>query len=213
MKKRMHETSARNAPKIQLANRKFRWLFVYLFDVQICVHAASRKDAQVRLDLLDITLYTTILDGSALRLHPKQCTFASPLIIYCGIDPFSRKKNHKRRRAVHQGLWWTAHWRSTHGNDRSALPSHARKAATFINESGETSERPASEPTCAELFGGTTSMSRGVTTSRATSGGRRKDWNTSGQRETNLIPHIETYQLQLGKTIVLWSRTINSILR
>lgn len=81
MKKRMHETSARNAPKIQLANRKFRWLFVYLFDVQMRVHAASRKDAQVSLDVLDIIMYTTILDVPTLRLYPKQCTFASPLII------------------------------------------------------------------------------------------------------------------------------------
>lgn len=60
--------------QIQLANRKFRWPSVYLFDVQTRVHAASRKDAQARLDVLDTTLYTTILDASALRLHPKQCT-------------------------------------------------------------------------------------------------------------------------------------------
>ena len=36
----------------------------------------------------------------------------------------------------------------------------------------------------------------GVTTSRATSGERRKERNTSGQRGlTNLIIHVETYQL------------------
>lgn len=35
----------------------------------------------------------------------------------------------------------------------------------------------------------------GVTTSRATSGERRKERNTSGQRGTNLILHMETYQL------------------
>ena len=58
--------------QIQLANRKFRWPCVYMFDVQTRTRAASRKD--IRLDVLDTTLYTTILDTSALRTHPKQCT-------------------------------------------------------------------------------------------------------------------------------------------
>ena len=58
--------------QIQLANRKFRWPFVYMFDVQTRTRAASRND--IRLDVLDTTLYTTILDASALRAHPKQCT-------------------------------------------------------------------------------------------------------------------------------------------
>ena len=39
---------------------------------------------------------------------------------------------------------------------------------------------------------GTKDTSKGVTTSRATSGGRRIDRNTTGQREKNLILHIET---------------------
>ena len=58
--------------QIELANRKFRWPCVYMFDVQTRTRAASRKD--IRLDVLDTTLYTTILDASALRAHPKQCT-------------------------------------------------------------------------------------------------------------------------------------------
>ena len=55
--------------QIQFVNRKFRWPSVYLFDTQTGVHAASRKDAQAHLDVFD----TTILNASALRLHPKQC--------------------------------------------------------------------------------------------------------------------------------------------
>ena len=43
---------------------------------------------------------------------------------------------------------------------------------------------------------------RGVTTSQARSGGRRNDRNTSGQQGNNLILHIETYHLELQKTIV-----------
>ena len=43
-----------------------------MFDVQTRTRAASRKD--IRLNVLDTTLYTTILDASALRAHPKQCT-------------------------------------------------------------------------------------------------------------------------------------------
>ena len=58
--------------QIQLAIRKFRWPCVYMFDVQTRTRAASRKD--IRLDVLDTTLYTTILDASALRAHPKQST-------------------------------------------------------------------------------------------------------------------------------------------
>ena len=63
--------------QIQLANRKFRWPSVYLFHIQTRIHAASRKDAQARLDVLDTTLYTTILDACALHLHPKQCVCAT----------------------------------------------------------------------------------------------------------------------------------------
>ena len=57
--------------QIELANRKFRWPCVYMFDVQTRTRA-TRKD--IRLDVLDTTLYTTILDASALCAHPKQCT-------------------------------------------------------------------------------------------------------------------------------------------
>ena len=63
--------------QIQLANQTFRCPSVYLFHVQTRIHAASRKDAQARLDVLDTTLYTTILDASALSLHPKQCLCAT----------------------------------------------------------------------------------------------------------------------------------------
>ena len=54
-----------------------RRLSMYLFDIQTRIHAASRKGAQARLDLLDTTLYTTIHDASALGLHPKQCLCAT----------------------------------------------------------------------------------------------------------------------------------------
>ena len=58
--------------QIQLANCKFRWPCVYMFDVQTRTRVASRKD--IHLDVLDTTLYTTILDASAFCTHPKQCT-------------------------------------------------------------------------------------------------------------------------------------------
>ena len=72
------------------------------------------------------------------------------------IVPFSHKRNHKRRRAVHRSPRLTAHRQSTHGNCRSGSPPQARKTATSINESCVTSERPTSELTCAKLVGGTT---------------------------------------------------------
>ena len=82
---------------------------------------------------------------------------ASPSITLCGIVPFSCKRNHRRRRAAHQSPLPTAHQEpATHGNSRSGSAPPARKAATFTNESGVTSETPASEPTCAKLVGGTT---------------------------------------------------------
>ena len=56
------------------------------------------------------------------------------------IVPFSHKRNHKRRRAVHRSPQLTAHWQSTHGNCRSGSPPQARKTATFINESCVTSK-------------------------------------------------------------------------
>ena len=60
--------------QIQLANRNFRWPSVYMFDGQTRIKVASRRDGKMRLDILDTTLYTTILDASALLAHPKQST-------------------------------------------------------------------------------------------------------------------------------------------
>ena len=62
--------------EIQFANRKFRWSSVYIFDIHSRVAYAKKlqHDSGARLDILDTTLYATVLDASALRPHPRQCT-------------------------------------------------------------------------------------------------------------------------------------------
>lgn len=63
---------ARYRESIQMANRKFRWAQVYMFDIQSRMQAAANK--QARLDILDTTLYTTVLDASALKPNLRQCS-------------------------------------------------------------------------------------------------------------------------------------------
>ena len=62
--------------QIQFANRKFRWSSVYLLDIHLRMAHASKclHDSSLRLDIIDTTLYATILDASALRPHPRQCS-------------------------------------------------------------------------------------------------------------------------------------------
>ena len=64
---------ARYRENIQMANRKFRWANVYMFDIQSRMKAATRRQ-NPQLHILDTTLYTTMLDASALRPHPRQCS-------------------------------------------------------------------------------------------------------------------------------------------
>ena len=60
--------------QIQAASRKFRWSCVYLYDVKLRMELASRGDTSARLDIIDTTLYATILEASALRVGAKQCS-------------------------------------------------------------------------------------------------------------------------------------------
>ena len=77
------------------------------------------------------------------------------------IVPFSRKRRHKKRWAIHQNprprassSLVTPHL--TDGNSRSGLPLQDRKAATCINENGANSETPVNAPMFAKLVGGNT---------------------------------------------------------
>ena len=55
---------------IQKANRKFSWTAVYEFDVQF---RRGLSTIQGRLDMIDTTLYATILDSSAVRKESSSC--------------------------------------------------------------------------------------------------------------------------------------------
>ena len=55
---------------IQKANWKFRWKAVYDFDVQFRM---SLSGTTKRLDHIDSTLYTTILESSAVRAEGTSC--------------------------------------------------------------------------------------------------------------------------------------------
>lgn len=62
--------------QIQFANRKFRWSSVYMFDIHSRMAYAKRIQLgnSASLDVIDTTLYATVLDASALRPHPRQCS-------------------------------------------------------------------------------------------------------------------------------------------
>ena len=62
--------------QIQFANRKFRWSPIYMFGIHSRMAYASKvsRNPRARLDILDTTLYATVLNASALRRHPRQCS-------------------------------------------------------------------------------------------------------------------------------------------
>lgn len=62
--------------QIQFANRKFRWSSVYMFDIHPRMAYARQIQLgnSTSLDVIDTTLYATVLDASALHLHPRQCS-------------------------------------------------------------------------------------------------------------------------------------------
>ena len=141
--------------QIELTNRKFRWPRMHMFDVQTRTRAASRKD--IRLNVLDTTLYTTILDTSALHAHPKQCTRCKSFDHLVRDCPFSRRRSLKRRqnpRAPAPSSSERVHL--THGNSTSGSLLQDRRAATCTSENGAISATPVNEPTFAKLVGGTT---------------------------------------------------------
>ena len=62
---------ARYRDLIQKANRKFTWSAVYSYDVQFRLSLILNKSAH--FDTIDTTLYTTILDSSAVRKEGHVC--------------------------------------------------------------------------------------------------------------------------------------------
>ena len=140
--------------QIQLANRKFRWPCVYMFDVQTRKRAASRKD--IRLDFLDTTLYTTILDASALRAHPKQCTRCKSFDHLVRDCPFPRRRSPKKRQNPRAPAFSSPERaRLTHGNSTNGSLLQDWRAAICTSENDATSATPVNEPTFAKLVGGT----------------------------------------------------------
>ena len=112
---------------------------------------ASRKDTDVSLDVLDTTLYTTILDASALRAHPKQCTRCKSFDHFVSDCPFLAQE---KLRAPAPSP--PEQPRLPHGNSTSGSLLQDRRAATCTSENGATSAMPVNEPTYAKLAGGTT---------------------------------------------------------
>ena len=60
-----HKELSRYRDIIHKANRKYLWSSVYSYDVHFHLNAAL--DPDTRLDVLDTTLFTTLLDSSAVR--------------------------------------------------------------------------------------------------------------------------------------------------
>ena len=83
--------------QIQLASRKFRWSPVYMYRHTIPNGLCHQPfhDSHAHLDNLDTTLYGTVLDASALRPNPRQCSQCNSfdhLVKDCAFPPPEQTK-------------------------------------------------------------------------------------------------------------------------
>ena len=138
---------------IQKVNRKFQWTAVYDYDVQFQMSLSENAKAG-RLDIVDTTLYTMILDSSAVRKDRtscQRCKSEHHLVRDCSF----RRNRHWRIRAARK--WAREHQETkvNNGNTRNGLQTTLRAA---IYSSGElaSKEPNAREPMYARLVGGTT---------------------------------------------------------
>ena len=111
--------------QIQLSNRKFRWPYVYLFDIQTRMAYATKifHDSGARPSDLDTTLCATVLGASAAPRHyaltPANVHDASPLTIRSRTVYFPRQKRGKKRvpEMKKNSLWKYPKWYAPSGQE------------------------------------------------------------------------------------------------
>ena len=95
---------------VQKANRKFRWCSVYEYDVQFR-QSLSNDSAAGRFNSVDSTLYTTILDSSAVRkegLICQRCKSENHLVRDCSFRAKSTVTVEENKNQKKQGTGQTA---------------------------------------------------------------------------------------------------------
>lgn len=113
------------------------------------------------LDILDTTFYTTILDASARRAHPKQCTRGKSFDHMVRDCLFLAREVARGGRTIHRHPRPLAPsspvaLHPTPGKTRSGFQLQGRKDATFTNVNCVTSETPANAHAYAKLVRGNT---------------------------------------------------------
>ena len=136
--------------QIQLANRRFRWPNVYLFDIQTSMAYATKfsHDSGARLSDVDTTLYATVLGSSVLRPNPRQCSRCKSidnLVKDCAF-PASEQTEDKTTGNEKNSPWKYAKW----------YPPPAKKDTTSLKEMPVTREPTANASLFGSLVGGTT---------------------------------------------------------
>ena len=131
--------------QIQFANCKFRWSSVNIFDIHSRMVYAKKlqHDSGARLDILDTSLYATVLNAPANALD------VSPSTIWSGTVHFLRRIRWRRlRRKMCSELapGTPSFTRTPHGSTLSGTPQRARKEATSSNEKPATKGPNANEP-------------------------------------------------------------------
>ena len=123
---------ARYRSIIQKANRKFRWCSVYEYDVQFR-QSLSDNSAAARFDSVDSTLYTTILDSSAVRkegLLCQRCKSENHLVRDCSFrakPTVEENKNQKKQGTgqTAENSWKFEKW---YANDKEGCNLFQRRA-------------------------------------------------------------------------------------
>lgn len=148
--------------QIQFANRIFRWSSVYMFDIHS--RMAYAKQIQLgnsaSLDVIGttVTLYATVLDVSALRPHPRQCSRCKSFD-HLAKDCTFLAQDQMEENSLQKSTGYGA--RTSVGNQNLSwkytrwYSPQARKDAVFTSEKPATRVPTVSEPTSANLVGGT----------------------------------------------------------
>ena len=138
--------------QLQKATRKFICKAVYNFDMQFYMSLADKPSLQ--FDQVDSTLYTTILDSSAVRKESILCQRCKSEF-HLGRDRSFRAKTTKKK--IRAQRKWTRERRPISGSSTNGS-TIIQKVAISSSDEPANKARNANEPTHARLVGGTTPL-------------------------------------------------------
>ena len=129
-----------------------------MFDIHSRLAYAKKlqHDSGVRLDILDTTLYATVLDTSALHPHPRQCARCNSfdhMVKDCVFPASDQMEETSTQKNIRN---WPQEPQNSTCSTLAGTPVRARKVATSFNEKPVSKGPNANEHTFAKIVGGTT---------------------------------------------------------